>query len=238
MTKLRVLFSFSILCFLYSSTTTMAQAQIEKFDYDHQENWIYSSGNMQSPINIETKVAKKMTSDSGRIIVNYNKNINNAENNGHSIQVTDSGEALINGRYFDLSQFHFHAESEHAIDGQHFPLEVHFVNTSQSGRVAVIGVFFTLGKPNLGFQEVLDNVNSSKNDQISDIETLLPENKSYYHYLGSLTTPPLVENVEWYIMKNPVEISKEQLKQFKKFYSHNNRNLQPLNNRIILNYDQ
>ncbi|MGX7245174.1 carbonic anhydrase [Enterococcus quebecensis] len=207
------------------------------FEYDDQKSWEQTSGKMQSPINILSSSAKKMT-DSGKIELNYSSKITNAENNGHSIQVTDSGTATIDEREFNLTQFHFHAESEHTIDGKHYPMEAHFVNQAQDGRLAVIGVFFEEGSENKGFQEVLNDVTDDRKTEISDIPEMFPKNMSYYHYLGSLTTPPLTENVEWYILKNPVQVSKEQIKSFQKFYDHNNRNIQSLNDRVILEHDE
>ncbi|WP_348922977.1 carbonic anhydrase [Enterococcus rotai] len=207
------------------------------FEYGKQENWQQISGKMQSPIDIPRTSVEKMK-ENGTIEVDYSTKITKAENNGHSIQVTDSGTATINQRQFELSQFHFHAESEHTIDGNHYPLEAHFVNQAQDGRLAVIAVFFEEGVDNKGFQEVLDDVSDGKKTEILDIQSMFPENKSYYHYLGSLTTPPLTENVEWYILKNPVQVSKNQIKKFQEFYDHNNRNIQSLNNRVILEHDE
>lgn len=128
--------------------------------------------------------------------------------------------------------------SEHTINGEHYPMEAHFVNTAQDGRIAVIAVFFKDGAENKGFQEVLNNVDNDKTDPITDLNGMIPTNKSYYHYLGSLTTPPLNENVEWYVMKEPVEVSTAQINVFKKLYSHNNRKVQPLNKRVILEHDE
>lgn len=216
--------------------STEKKASEEHLDYNDQEDWEFTAGKMQSPIDIPASKSEKMTPDSGTIELNYGTDISKVENNGHSIEVTDAGSALINGRNFNLAQFHFHAESEHTLDGKHFPMEAHFVNKSQSGRIAVIGVFFKEGQSNKGFQEVLDDVTEEKNNPITDVTEMLPANKSYYHYLGSLTTPPLIENVEWYVMKNPVEVSKEQIESFKKLYSHNNREIQPLNDRVILEH--
>ncbi|OJG98145.1 hypothetical protein RV18_GL003462 [Enterococcus termitis] len=207
------------------------------FDYDAQEEWEQVAGTMQSPIDIPSSAATEMT-DKGDITIDYSSKITKAENNGHSIQLTDSGTAVINQRNFELTQFHFHAESEHTIDGKHYPMEAHFVNQAQDGRIAVIGVFFEIGQENKGFQEVLDDVKKQADDEITDIQTMFPENKSYYHYLGSLTTPPLSENVEWYVMKNPVEVSAEQIKEFQEFYDHNNREIQPLNDRAVLEHDE
>lgn len=221
-----------------AKVSTSVQTHHEAINYDKQEDWEFASGKMQSPINIDSKKIEMMTPDKGEMILNFGKEITKAEDNGHSIQVTDSGKATINGRQFNLTQFHFHAESEHTVDGKHYPLEVHFVNQSQDGRIAVIGVFFKVGHENLGFKEVLDDVVNKKVAAITDMDQLIPGNKSFYHYLGSLTTPPLTENVEWYIMKAPLEVSQTQLDDFKKYYSHNNRKIQPLNDRKILVYDE
>ncbi|WP_236671769.1 carbonic anhydrase [Enterococcus sp. BWB1-3] len=226
-----------------SSTAAVTESSEKKeaeehLNYDDQENWEFTAGDMQSPIDIPSSKAEAMMPDKGTIELDYGIDITKAENNGHSIQFTAGGEAVINGRNFALTQFHFHAESEHTVDGEHYPLEAHFVNIAQDGRIAVIGVFFKEGAENKGFQEALDDVNNEKTDPITDLEDMIPANKSYYHYLGSLTTPPLNENVEWYVMKNPVEVSAEQIESFKKLYSHNNRETQPLNERVILEYTE
>lgn len=207
------------------------------FEYEKQEDWEQVAGKMQSPIDLPTSDAEKMT-DAGAIELDYSTKISKAENNGHSIQVSDSGTATINQRTFTLTQFHFHAQSEHTVDGKHYPLEAHFVNQAQDGRLAVIGVFFEEGSENKGFQEVIDDVSDGKNTEILNIQTMFPENMSYYHYLGSLTTPPLTENVEWYVLKNPVQVSKEQIKKFQEFYDHNNREVQPLNERVVLEHNE
>lgn len=221
------------------TTNLTNQDNVSKhLNYDDQKDWVFTSGNMQSPIDIVTSKTETMYPDSGKITFKYGKDVTKAENNGHSIEITDGGASVINGRNFELSQFHFHAESEHTINGRHFPMEVHFVNKSQDGRIAVIGVFFKKGAINREFQEVLDDINNEKTDPITDLEDMIPTKRSYYHYLGSLTTPPLNENVEWYVMKEPVEVSPEQSKAFKKLYSHNNREIQPINNRIIVYHEE
>ena len=171
-----------------SESSTHAKESTHKkeaghFEYGTQESWQQISGKMQSPIDIPLSSVEKMD-NGGTIELDYSSKITKAENNGHSIQVTDSGIATINQRVFSLTQFHFHAESEHTVDGKHYPLEAHFVNWAQDGRLAVIAVFFEEGIENKGFQEVLEDVSDSKNTEILDIQSMFPENKSYYHYLG------------------------------------------------------
>ncbi len=70
----------------------------------------------------------------------------------------------------------------------------------------------------------------------ADISVLLPKDKAYYHYLGSLTTPPLTENVEWYVLQAPVSLSPAQISQFRARYAHNNRKLQELNGRPLIRF--
>ncbi|EUJ16880.1 eukaryotic-type carbonic anhydrase family protein [Listeria aquatica FSL S10-1188] len=177
--------------------------------------------------------------DEGKIELNYSKTMVDEVDNGHSIQVDDTGSAVIDGRNFDLQQFHFHAKSEHTVDGNHYPIEVHFVNQAQDGRLAVVAVFFKEGKENAAFQDVLNNIKKGKKADVSnpiEVTQMIPTNKTYYHYIGSLTTPPLSENVEWYVMKNPVEVSKAQIETFNKYYDSNNRKVQKLNGRSVLEH--
>jgi carbonic anhydrase len=166
--------------------------------------------------------------------------IEKAEDNGHAVQVnTDTTEALIRGRHFKLAQFHFHAESEHTIDAKHYPLEGHFVFKAQDGRLAVIGVMYQVGQANPAAQAVIDDLEAKdgKVPQPSiDIASLLPKQRDYYHYLGSLTTPPLTENVEWYVLPAPVTMSEKQMAVFLSHYPHNNRKIQPLNGRPVIHH--
>ncbi|MBC1475931.1 carbonic anhydrase family protein [Listeria grandensis] len=209
-------------------------------DYSKQADWKIETGKSQSPINIDTTSTTPMK-DQGALSLNYDDKVLNQVDNGHSIQVNDDGVAEINGRNFELKQFHFHAKSEHTLDGKYFPIEAHFVNQSQAGRLAVIGVFFKEGNANPGFQAVLEHIKKGKESPSAEsvnVASMLPSNKSYYHYLGSLTTPPLTENVEWYVMATPVEVSKQQIETFNEYYDGNNRKVQPLNDREILSHKE
>lgn len=218
---------------------SISEKKEEHLDYSNQKEWDFEAGDTQSPVNIETISATPMI-DEGEINLNYNDIVIDEVDNGHSIQIDDTGTAVINGRNFDLTQFHFHAKSEHTIDSNYFPLEAHFVNKAQDGRLAVLAVLFKEGQANPAFETILQNIKKGEKATVSDpIDTkqLFPTEFSYYHYLGSLTTPPLSENVEWYVMAQPVEVSKEQIKTFNTYYDGNNREIQPLNDRLILKHD-
>ena len=221
--------------------TTEAAAE-ETLDYENQDEWDFESGEMQSPINIETSAAETMTTD-GALTLDYAEEIIDVVDNGHSIEIEDGGQATIAGRSFELKQFHLHSPSEHTLNGENFPIELHFVHKAQDGRLAVIAVFFKEGAENAAFQAILDDVKANEESAVAsglslNVAELLPANKSYYHYLGSLTTPPLTENVEWYVMANPVEVSAEQIAAFNEYYEGNNREVQPLGERSVLKYEE
>ncbi|MBU8976100.1 carbonic anhydrase family protein [Lysobacter sp. MMG2] len=216
-----------------------ANAGDGKIDYDHQDQWQAAHDTAQSPIDIVTHDAAPARDDEPLALsFDHTHAPMEAIDNGHAVEVeTHATQATIRGRHFTLAQFHFHAQSEHTLDGKHFPLEGHYVFKAQDGRLAVVGVMYEIGKPNAQAQAVLDSLAHKRNAPHEvDIDGLLPAKRGYYHYLGSLTTPPLTENVEWYVLPAPVTMSKQQVDAFVAHYRHNNRNVQPLNGRPLVRY--
>lgn len=208
------------------------------FSYEAQDEWSFVSGQMQSPIDISpADVQAAQTPIS--LSVDPAAKATYVDDNGHTVEVGLSGQSTLDGRPFDMVQLHFHAPSEHTIGGEHAPMELHIVHKSQAGRLAVVGVLLAQGADNAAFGQVLDAVVPGERTQMDgdlDLSALLPATLSAYHYLGSLTTPPLTENVEWYVLGTPVEISAVQLAAFHTLYDGNNRSIQPLHGRVILHW--
>lgn len=195
-------------------------------------------GKMQTPINI---IATKNI-DLEPLILNYHASSKNLVNNGHSVQVNinEGSSLVIDGKEFDLKQFHFHTPSENNLYGESFPLEAHFVHVSDSGDIAVIGVMFQFGEENEILAKIwskfphVENQNVPIEIDARDILRIMPKDKDYYKFMGSLTTPPCTEGVHWIVYKNPVTISKEQVRKFFHLYGHpNNRPIQRSNDRTI-----
>jgi carbonic anhydrase len=63
---------------------------------------------------------------------------------------------------------------------------------------------------------------------------LLPSDTGYYRYMGSLTTPPCSEGVNWFVMREPVSISPAQIERFAAAVGENARPVQPVNQRFVL----
>lgn len=211
-------------------------------DYQNQSAWKGVLDQAQSPIDIVTsQVQPAQDNEPREIVLRHLDAPGTAEDNGHAVQFnTHATEATIRGRHFRMAQFHMHAASEHTIDGKHFPLEGHFVFKAQDGRLAVIAVMYEEGAANKGIQEILDDLPASPSAKprtaTLDVHSLLPAGLGYRHYLGSLTTPPLTQNVEWYLLKQPVSLSHEQLTVLRRHYKQNNRAIQPLHGRPVIEF--
>lgn len=203
-------------------------------------------GLRQSPINI-IDVDTEITTSLSPIEIYYatDVKIHDVTNNGHSIQYNfEKGDYIvIEGIKYALRQIHFHEASEHTINGVRYPLEMHLVHFSEERKdFAVLAVMAIEGHSSAPFNFLeqylpLKTGETKSIDANFDLNLNLPDNRSYYTYKGSLTTPPCTEKVNWYIFNNPITVSLEQVKELQKLMPMNNyRNEQPLNGRKILNY--
>ena len=203
----------------------------------HESYAACAAGCAQSPVDLHATVM----GESPSIHFSYHPSTLRLVNNGHSFQVNlDSGSILtVDGHAYDLVQFHFHCPSEHTIDGRYFNLEIHLVHVDQGGHLAVVGLMAEPGGENATLAAIWPhfphemNVEMSHEDVIIDPAQLLPEEPGYYHYVGSLTTPPCTEGVQWFVMKEPVRMSIGQVMAFGAHYTNTNRPRQSLNGRVI-----
>lgn len=198
-------------------------------------------GYNQSPIDISTSSPYEMDG----LKFHYDSVGLNMINNGHTVQVNYDGSSLLEvaGNNYSLAQFHFHSPSEHMIDGRHAPMEVHFVHKSDSGRLAVVGVMVRKGRHNPALEAFWKHMPEAsggtyRNRAISvDAADILPASRDYFHYNGSLTTPPCSEGVRWFVLKKPIEASEAQISKFLRVVGENARPVQPLNVRLVRNTD-
>ncbi len=199
---------------------------------------VCASGKNQSPVDLTSAI--RAGGDSVRVA--YAPSRYRVENNGHTVQATPAAETRalqIDGKAFALKQFHFHTPSEHTFKGRHFPMEVHFVHQAADGELAVMAVMFEEGAVNPALTPLL--AKTLKAGQVAevaqavDIMPLLPANRRHFRLNGSLTTPPCSEGVNWVVMETPVRASKAQIRKMAAMIGHaNNRPVQPLNSRIVV----
>jgi|KBSMisStaDraftv2_1062788.scaffolds.fasta_scaffold65882_3 carbonic anhydrase len=197
-----------------------------------------ATGKAQSPINV-TQSAK---GDAKAIAFDYKSGAAEILNNGHTVQVNyaPGSTITIDGRAYELKQFHFHAPSENTINGKHFPLEGHLVHQDKDGKLAVVAIMFRDGAANPLIASLWKQMPAKEGEKhalaapLNAVE-LLPAERHYYRFEGSLTTPPCSEGVSWLVVTTPVSASKAQVATFAKAMGHaNNRPVQPLNSRAVL----
>jgi carbonic anhydrase len=195
------------------------------------------TGNRQSPIDIRNPVIGEVEP----IRFHYEESPLKVTNNGHTIQVdvAPGSFILFNGQRYELVQFHFHSPSEERVNGRVFDMVVHMVHKNAQGRLAVIGVLLSAGAEQATLQKVWNAMPGTQGrtrerlDVSINPQDLLPTDRTYYSYMGSLTTPPCTEGVQWLVMKTPVEISRDQISHFTALYPMNARPLQAQNDRLI-----
>ena len=194
----------------------------------------------QTPVDLKGAVRAVV----GRLDISFQPMKLRVVNNGHTIQVNcDAGSASeIGGTRFELVQFHFHHPSEHLLAGKAFDLECHFVHRSAAGDLAVIGVFIRPGASNSGLEPVWAAMPREQGPEratgmVFDPSDLLPKERGYFRYAGSLTTPPCSEGITWTIFKEPVEASPEQIRQFASLFPVNARSVQSIHRRFLLDVE-
>ncbi|MEY4348038.1 MAG: hypothetical protein RIS43_457 [Actinomycetota bacterium] len=196
-------------------------------------------GTAQSPINV-TGAKKKALNN---IKFNYVAGPAEVFNNGHTVEAEpaeDAAESTISldGNVYPFLQFHFHAPSEHTVNGKRYPLEIHFVHKTETGKIAVVGVLVKAGKENAAWDKFVNSIPFATAEpadtpiRINWLK-LLPKNRQTYRYNGSLTTPGCAEGVKWNLFSTPIEMSALQIESFRNAYAGNARPVQPLHGRTI-----
>ncbi|XVF76195.1 hypothetical protein PTKIN_Ptkin13bG0247300 [Pterospermum kingtungense] len=216
-----------------------------------------SSGKMQSPINIqknltvENKSLKALTRNykpaANATLINY----------GFSIGMRfeeNAGDLSIDGKSYSLKQLHWHLPSEHQIDGEQYPAELHLVHRAEDNSFAVVAILYKEEDADPFISKIMNGLNDlakeqCKADEVAeiavgslDIKQLKRSSRKYYRYAGSLTTPPCSENVIWNILGKVRSISRDQLAALEtpvnQDFKQNARPCQPLNGRKVELYDE
>jgi carbonic anhydrase len=199
---------------------------------------VCKDGHLQSPIDIRSPKKAELPA----IEFNYRPSPLHIIDNGHTIMINyDPGSFMrVGGKRYELKQFHFHRPSEEKINGHAFEMTVHLVHADADGNLAVVAVLLKKGDDNALIHELWNDLPKEKGTEEVrekvqiDLSQLLPADRGYYSFPGSLTTPPCTENVAWFVLKQPVAISNAELERFASLYRDDARPTQPLNGRVVL----
>ena len=196
-------------------------------------------GQRQSPIAIDD--GETLQGPAEPIDFHYRASLGSVTNNGHSIEVKVYGDnnITVRGTTFQLVQMHFHHPAEERVNGQTYPMVAHLVHRSDSGQLAVVAVLLDVGEANPLIDKVWTYIPLDVNDTVRTppdlihLAEILPGDQRYYQFFGSLTTPPCTEGVLWLVLKQPVTLSRDQLRLFTQLFPHNARPVQPRNDRPV-----
>jgi carbonic anhydrase len=192
------------------------------------------NGKMQSPIRLTSSGTLSITPTNLLFITQSSENSASIVNSGQMLNIKPNGSnhITIKRLKYQLENISIHTFSEHIIDEQSFDLEIQLQYRNQHDEIAIVAVLAEQGGSNDTIDDVIDGLKSGSMNL--DPYTFLPESQvNYYHYIGSLTSPPCSEDIKWYVMKDRIEVSSKQLKVLRNLHKQNARPIQATNSRDV-----
>lgn len=163
------------------------------------------------------------------------------KNTIHFIPFECESHVVFKGVSYALTDIHYHLPSEHWIDGEQKPVEIHLVHMNNEGTNLVVGVLCEI-VPEILEEDPLRQSEIWDLDQhleVFDPSVFLPRSKSHFHYVGSLTTPPTKGPINWFVFDETTKLSRVFLSQFQEeILQGNNRPLQESKDRRIYYFDE
>jgi|SRR5271166_2421983 len=199
---------------------------------------VCATGKMQAPIDIQ-QAEKLRIYD---LKFNYQQAdldvINDCNQYRILVKFPDNYWLTVGKKPYFLTELHFRVPGENAVKGKRPRMSVQFVHFSPEGVFLIIEVPVISGKENPLIKTLWEHIpdpgkeNKAAGVKINPMD-LLPADRSFYRFPGSLTTPICNEVVQWYVMQNPIELSEGQIVEYTKHYNNTARPLQPLNDRPV-----
>lgn len=198
------------------------------WDKLHKDFSICKSGKNQSPINIEHYYHAP---DKENLVFNYHDLKPASVAYEHHTLVAKfsppSNTILYRDHPYRLINLHFHIPMEFAIHSKRQPMSMHLVHQDDEGRLLVVGIGFVIAQSNPFFTPLFHTFKHKTSPKTLALEALLPEHIHYYHFNGSLTTPPCTEGVAWFIIEETLSLSQQQFAELRHFM-HNKANRRPI----------
>lgn len=152
----------------------------------------------------------------------------------HLTPLAPENHLIFRQTRYNLTDIHYHMPSEHTLDHQHSPLEIHLVHRSAADKLLVVGVLCRLPeKPRFAEKQ-----SQEARPREFDPAELLPNGRTGFHYRGSLTTPPTAGPVLWFVFEDIISLEQplfDTLGALK--LAKNNRPLQEKNDRPITRFE-
>jgi carbonic anhydrase len=235
---------------LVLGVATVAAAQTAPWEYEGKRGELAwgrldpayqacSKGHEQSPIDIRGAHLNKALQP---IEFHYIAGPVRMENDGHTVVVhVDPGSYMVAGGVrYDLVQFDFHHPAETPVRGKLTDMDVELLHKSADGKLAVVEVRLgeDVGNPNAVLATLWEHLprTAGQTENVADLVSaggLLPADRGYWTYSGSLAAPPCTEGARWFVFEQEIGISRDQLRAFGAMFKINSRPLQDAHGRRI-----
>ena len=214
-----------------------------------------TKGKSQSPIDIKSNSVVKCSTTCDLSFFYKESNLQIRYDYKDLLINYDNGSYIMyNNDMYVLDKISFHPESNHKLDSYTFPLEINFNHKCpEKGKILIVAVLCEINEAQSKSKFFLDYLNKYLEKMVnngasadflkvdtsnkSNAYSILPEEKSFYTYSGSLTRPPCSEKVQWIIMENTVNISSKFNNNVKKLLQkigkQNKPVLKSLNERVV-----
>lgn len=198
-----------------------------------------ASGQRQAPISIDTRHTLQGPAEPLQLA--YGSSGGSVVHTGHTLQVDVAGThtLTVRGSRYHLQQVRFHHPAEIRIDGQAHAMAAHLLHRNDQGQMAVLVLPLEVGPAQPEIHKIWTHMPLEVNDRVPlpegllSLQALLPQDPRYFQFMGSLNTPPCSEGVLWLVMKQPLSLSREQLRLFAQLFPMNARPVQPLHGRVV-----
>jgi carbonic anhydrase len=195
-----------------------------------------ATGQRQSPIDIRNGIVV----DLEPITFEYLPSLFSILDTGDSVEARVTGNRLrLLGKTYTLERIRFSRPAEERLAGRVFVMGAHLEHIAEDGERLILAILLEKGEANALVQTLWNYLPLEREREVRpptatiDPNTLLPAQRGYHTYLGSLTRPPCTEDVTWIVLKTPVSISPEQEAIFARLYPKNARPIQPTHGRRI-----
>jgi carbonic anhydrase len=235
---------------LAAFTAVQAAAQTTPWDYEGKRgelNWgkldpayqACSKGHEQSPIDIR---GARLNPALAPIAFHYIAGPVTLENDGHTIvaRVHPGSYIVAGGVRYELVEFDFHHPGEEPVKGKLSDMSVHLVHRAADGKMAIVAVRLVedMGSSNAVLAALWPHLprTAGASETVAEMVNaggLLPADRGYWTYMGSLTTPPCTEGVRWFVFEQELSLSRNQLRVFASLFRVNSRDVQEAHGRRI-----
>ena len=195
------------------------------------------SGQQQSPIDIDQAAPATL----GPVDFLYQAIPLRLRNDGHTVVVDspNAGWVEFSAKRYELQYISFRVPSEHRVRGRAYDMSAQLHHVSHDGEKMIVEIPYVVGTKNPAIEVMWKYFPARKGessvheDVVISPDVLLPPHRSYYTYIGSLSSPPCTEGVRWVVLKTPTSVSAAQVERLRRSFPVSVRPVQQLNGRTI-----